>query len=224
MSGAARTAVSIVAGLLLAASLAVAATAQETTTSPSAAEGERTVTIGTTTDIRTINPLRSVTGIEAFTFSFMYSGMLWMDQEDLSAVPGLVESWTQSEDGLTWTFTFRDGLQWSDGEPLTAHDFAFTANFLMENDKEIPSWNNDTDFPFTESITATDDRTIVWETSQPTFAPGKAEYYLVLPEHIWGELSVEEANKFDELPSVGSGPYVLVEREQGQFWRLERNP
>jgi peptide/nickel transport system substrate-binding protein len=224
MSGAARTGVSIVAGLLLSASLAGMATAQETSTSPSPAEGERTVTIGTTTDIRTTNPLRSLTGVEAFTFSFMYSGMLWMDREDLSSVPGLVESWTQSEDGLTWTFTFRDGLRWSDGEPLTAHDFAFTANFLIDNDKEIVSWNKNTDFPFTESITATDDRTVVWKTSQPTFAPGKAEYYLVLPEHVWGDLTGEEANKFNELPPVVSGPFTMVEREQGQFWRLERNP
>ena len=77
--------------MLVSASLGVAATAQETSTSQSPAEGERTVTIGTATDIRTTNPLRSLTGIEAFTFSFMYSGMLWMDQNDLSSVPGLVE-------------------------------------------------------------------------------------------------------------------------------------
>ena len=35
------------------------------------------------------------------------------------------ESWTQSEDGLTWTFKLRDGLVWSDGEPLTAEDYVF---------------------------------------------------------------------------------------------------
>src|ERR1044071_5210991 len=35
------------------------------------------------------------------------------------------ESWEQSEDGLTWTFHLRDGLKWSDGEPLTAEDYVF---------------------------------------------------------------------------------------------------
>ncbi len=39
--------------------------------------------------------------------------------------PLAAESWTQSEDGLTWTFKLRDGLVWSDGEPLTAEDYVF---------------------------------------------------------------------------------------------------
>jgi peptide/nickel transport system substrate-binding protein len=155
----------------------------------------------------------------------MYSGMLWFDKDDLSAAPGLVRDWTQSEDGRTWTFNFREGLKWSDGEPLTAHDFAFTANFLIDNDKAIVSWNKNTDFPFTESITAADDTTLIWKTTQPTFAPGKPEYYLVLPEHIWGDLGGDEISKFKNFPNpVVSGPFILTEREQGQFWRLEPNP
>lgn len=35
------------------------------------------------------------------------------------------ESWTQSDDGLTWTFNLREGLVWSDGEPLKASDYVF---------------------------------------------------------------------------------------------------
>jgi peptide/nickel transport system substrate-binding protein len=193
--------------------------------SPTQAEETRVLTIGADDDIRTTNPLRSLNGIESWTFSLMYSGMLWYDRDDLSAAPGLTSSWTQSEDGLTWTFNFREGLKWSDGEPLTAHDFAFTANFLIENDKDIVSWNKNTDFPFTESITAPDDTTLIWKTTQPTFAPGKPEYYLVLPEHIWGDLSGDEISKFKNFPNpVVSGPFILTEREQGQFWRLEPNP
>lgn len=225
MRGIARAFVAIGAWTLVAIVAVGGATAQEASESASPSDDPLTITIGTATDIRTTNPLRSLTGVEAWTFSFMYSGMIWYDREDLSPIPGMLESWTQSEDGLTWTFTFRDGLLWSDGEPLTAHDFAFTANFLIEYDKDIPSWNERTDFPFTKSITATDDRTVVWKTSQPTFAPGKAEYYLVLPEHIWGGMTGEEASRFKNFPNpVVSGPFTLVEREQGQFWRLQRNP
>ena len=39
-----------------------------------------------------------------------------------------------SADGLTWTFHLRDGLTWSDGEPITADDFVWTADFIMDND------------------------------------------------------------------------------------------
>ncbi len=38
---------------------------------------------------------------------------------------GLAESWTISEDGLVYEFTIKDGLKWSNGEPLTAHDFEY---------------------------------------------------------------------------------------------------
>jgi peptide/nickel transport system substrate-binding protein len=225
MRGIARAFVAVVAWTLVAAIGAGIATAQEEESASPSAEQRRTLTIGTTEDIRTTNPLRSLNVIEAWTFSYMYQGMLGMNREDLSAVPRLVEEWTQSDDGLTWTFTFRDDVLWSDGEPLTAHDFAFTANFLIEYDKDIASWNKNTDFPFTESIEATDDRTVVWKTSRPTFAPGKPEYYLVLPEHIWGDMTGEEANKFKNFPDpVVNGPFTLTEREQGQFWRLEPNP
>ncbi len=46
--------------------------------------------------------------------------------ENNEAVPGQAESWTTSEDGLTWTFTMRDGLKWSDGTDLNAKDFEYS--------------------------------------------------------------------------------------------------
>ena len=46
--------------------------------------------------------------------------------ENNEAVPGQAESWTTSEDGLTWTFTMRDGLKWSDGSELNAKDFEYS--------------------------------------------------------------------------------------------------
>ena len=122
MRGIARAFVAVVAWTLVAAIGAGIATAQEEESASPSAEQKRTLTIGTTTDIRTTNPLRSLNVIEGWTFSYMYQGMLGMSREDLSAVPRLVEEWSQSEDGLTWTFTFRDDVVWSDGEPLTARD------------------------------------------------------------------------------------------------------
>src|SRR5690606_28099431 len=45
--------------------------------------------------------------------------------KEFELTPMAAESWTQSEDGLTWTFKLRPGLVWSDGEPLTATDYIF---------------------------------------------------------------------------------------------------
>ena len=51
---------------------------------------------------------------------------LLLINENNEVVGGQAESWTTSEDGLTWTFTMRDGLKWSDGTDLTAKDFEYS--------------------------------------------------------------------------------------------------
>ena len=48
------------------------------------------------------------------------------------AIPGQAESWDTSEDGLVWTFHLRDGIQWSDGTPVTAADFEFAFRRLFD--------------------------------------------------------------------------------------------
>ena len=58
--------------------------------------------------------------------------------ENNEAVPGQAESWTTSEDGLTWTFTMRDGLKWSDGTDLTAKDFEYSFKRMANPDTAAP--------------------------------------------------------------------------------------
>ena len=58
----------------------------------------------------------------------MYAG-LYKKLEDGSVVPDLAAGEPEvSEDGLTYTIKLKDGLVWSDGEPITAHDFVFGIN------------------------------------------------------------------------------------------------
>ena len=58
--------------------------------------------------------------------------------ENNEAVPGQAESWTTSEDGLTWTFTMRDGLKWSDGTDLNAKDFEYSFKRMTDPDTAAP--------------------------------------------------------------------------------------
>ena len=53
--------------------------------------------------------------------------------EDINAepMPGQAESWTISDDGLTYTFKLRDGIAWTDGTPVTAGDFEYAFQRLM---------------------------------------------------------------------------------------------
>ena len=58
--------------------------------------------------------------------------------ENNETVPGQAESWTTSEDGLTWTFTMRDGLKWSDGSELNAKDFEYSFKRMADPDTAAP--------------------------------------------------------------------------------------
>ena len=58
--------------------------------------------------------------------------------ENNEVIGGQAESWEESEDGLTWTFTMRDGLKWSDGSDLTAKDFEYSFKRMANPDTAAP--------------------------------------------------------------------------------------
>lgn len=63
---------------------------------------------------------------------------LLLINENNEVVGGQAESWETSEDGLTWTFTMRDGLKWSDGTDLNAKDFEYSFKRMVDPDTAAP--------------------------------------------------------------------------------------
>ena len=63
---------------------------------------------------------------------------LLLINENNEVVGGQAESWTTSEDGLTWTFTMRDGLKWSDGTDLNAKDFEYSFKRMVDPNTAAP--------------------------------------------------------------------------------------
>lgn len=180
-----------------------------------------TFTVGIVGDLNSVNPFKQIDATESFVSALMYDDLLDYEQQAYEPKGGLAESWEVSDDGLTWTFHLREGLTWSDGVPITAQDFVWTSNFILDNPDRASSWIDG--YRYTESITAPDDRTIVWRTKRPTVTPGLPGYNLILPEHIWGTLgSAQDVINYRNFPDpVGSGPFDLVEWKQGEFWRME---
>ncbi len=155
--------------------------------------------------------------------------------------PALAESWTHSDDGLTWTFSLRRNVRWHDGSPFTARDVDFTFNRIIYND-EIPTGSRD-QFTFrfidTESgrwkeermsVAAVDDYTVRFELPV-SFAPflrslGTAIY----PRHILEE-HVEDGTfadvwdiATDPAEIVGTGPFTIESYDPGERLVLGRNP
>ena len=73
----------------------------------------------------------------ANTILTIFEPLLLIDENN-KVIPGQAESYTVSEDGLTWTFTMRDGLKWSDGSELTAKDFEYSMKRMANPDTAAP--------------------------------------------------------------------------------------
>ena len=189
-------------------------------TSPSPAGGAVTLKVGWTTDPDNLNPFN---GIEQSSYELYHIGYDFLTNYGdafLETQPGLAESWTTSEDGLTWTFKIREGVKWSDGEPLTAADVAFTYNFQ----KEFELSNFLSALDGIKTVTAPDDTTVVIECDNPK-ADVLAMWVPIVPEHIWGEFKTyDEITGFaNKPPIVGSGPFQIVEWQKSKFVRCVAN-
>ncbi len=195
------------------------------------AGGGGTLVLSTASDPKTFNPIVAKETSTTAVTGFIFDGLTMTDAVTLEVKPALAESWTVSPDGRTWRFILRDGLQWSDGEPVTADDVAFTFNRLIFND-QIPTSSRDVFLVDGKPIevTAENSRTVVFRLPE-RFAPFvRLLGQEILPRHIL-EQKVD-AGIFssswgvNENPSriVGTGPFLLKQYRPGELIVLERNP
>ena len=123
----------------------------------------------------------------------------------------LATDYRVSEDGLVWTFTIQDGIQFSDGETMTAADVAFTYN----KTKELAS---ETDLTMLEEAVAVDDSTVEFHLNRPYFPFIYITTTLgIVPEHAW-----TDTESYSENP-IGTGPLKLVQWDKGQQAIFEVN-
>jgi peptide/nickel transport system substrate-binding protein len=200
----------LAAGIPLAISLAGVAAAQD--------DEQVTLTIGLNQDLDSPNVTAGylVSSFELWTLQ--YATLTDKAADDFATIPGLAESWEASDDGLTYTYTLREGLQWSDGEPLTADDVAYTIN--RSRDEE---WINHSATTVNLEATATDERTVEIVSSVPDPKLPTMDVY-ILPRHIYEDISADDILTYDALDGVGSGPYTLEDWTPGQSWTMVANP
>jgi peptide/nickel transport system substrate-binding protein len=179
-----------------------------------------TMRVSHTQEIDTLNPFTAVFLISTQVARLMYEYLTVNSAESSSPEPGLADSWTTSDDNLTWTFKIREA-KWSDGQPITAKDAAFTYNLILTN--EAAAAANGVAVANYESVEATDDRTLVIKTKEPQASMLNSEVPIV-PEHIWSKVSdIESFTNTETLPAVGSGPFVLTGYQEGASTTLKAN-
>jgi peptide/nickel transport system substrate-binding protein len=180
-----------------------------------------TFTVGILNDVDSLNPFTGIVAEAYEVWQTMYDTLTVDSAKDFSPTPSLASRWTTSPDGLTWTYTIRSGVKWSDGVPLTASDVAYTFNRVMKGSYEQTNYGSYV--ANIVSVTAPDATTVVMKTKAPSPIMTRLAVS-ILPEHIWSKVSESQVKSFkNEVGAVGSGPFVLAERKTGQFLRLRAN-
>ncbi|WP_336922441.1 ABC transporter substrate-binding protein [Aquipuribacter sp. SD81] len=137
----------------------------------------------------------------------VYDTLVVPNAEDLTFEPSLAESWETSEDGLTWTFTLREGVTFHDGSELDSADVAYSFNRII--DEQLA---NAFRFANVESIETPDPQTVVMNLTAPTpnllANIGGFKGMAILPEGAAEDLDLaNEAN--------GTGPFTLESTSAG---------
>ena len=136
---------------------------------------------------------------------------LTVTNPDLTIGYDLATDYSASDDGLTWTVHIRDDVKFTDGEPLTASDVAFTYNTV----KASSSVN---DFTMLDYAEAPDDTTVIFHMETPfSIWPYTMAIVGIVPEHAY------DSATYGQNP-IGSGRYILKQWDRGQQVILEANP
>ena len=197
-------------------------------------------------DTKDWDPLGSSSLSSVISYSQMYNQLVQYDTVNTSDVVGdLAESWDVSDDGLTYTFHLREGMQWTDGTPITANDVVTTlARYANPCNSTGRSglWRNYTvkmevvdkaekaDCTPTNQdavLKATDDLTIEFNLQ---FASGAfikflaVDYVKILPAHLLDQgIDLNDARNIIDNNAT-SGPFILEEYQEGDFYKVNKNP
>lgn len=187
---------------------------------------ELPVTVGPEPD--TMDPTLNTASDVSTVLNHAFEGLMKLNKDGLTYTGGQAEDYKVSDDNLTYTFTLRDGLKWSDGSPLTAEDFVYSWNRAINPDTAA-------DYEYLYqciegyedgklNVTAKDDKTLVVKLSAVT------PYFLELcafPAFFpVQKATVEEAGESwstDASTYVGNGAYKMTEWVHKSYMLFEKN-
>lgn len=181
----------------------------------------------------TLDPLRYVSASDFAILSDLFTGLTAFGPGG-EIVPGCARRWRASDDGLRWTIELRPDLQWSDGTPLDARDFEWSARRYLDPASagllafRFKALRGAADIaagraaPATVGLRATDARTVTIELDYPQIdLPGLLAVLLPAPRHV-----IERHGEAWARPEhwASNGAFTLRSRVVGDRIVLARNP
>ncbi|CAM5373666.1 ABC transporter substrate-binding protein [Streptomyces purpurascens] len=172
--------------------------------------------IGVASEPDTLSPLL---GYGKDGNSKIFDGLLARDA-GLKLKPALAAALPEVADGgRTYTYTLRDGVEFSDGEPLTADDVVYTYRTVLDA-KTNNTFKSELDA--VKEVRASGDDKVVFTLKYPYAAFAARTVLPIVPEHLAGEQD-PNTGSFNTEP-VGTGPYVLSKWSKGEKLTFKANP
>ncbi|MFF9194040.1 ABC transporter substrate-binding protein [Streptomyces sp. NPDC014779] len=174
------------------------------------------VVVGIAAEPDTLSPLL---GYGKDGNSKIFDGLLALDA-DMRLTPALATALPRvSDDGLTYTYTLRKGVTFSDGRPFTARDVVFTYRTVLDPRTNNPSRS---ELDALKDVRAVGDHTVVFTLKYPYAPFARRTVLAIAPEHVAGTQDVN-SGPFTTRP-VGTGPYVLTDWSKGEKLSFRANP
>ena len=181
---------------------------------------DRMLTIGTPQEPDNVNPLSSTT-VWGWKWMRMYYDKLVRLSPEIEPLPWAAESITPVDD-VTIDVTLRAGMTFHDGMPVTAEDVKFSYDYPIAQD--YPYFR-----PFLSRVAeveVTGPLSVRFRLSEPysPFITVTLSQIPILPKHLWEDIEVADELAPDQVPTVGSGPFVFDRYDRGEYKRLLTNP
>ncbi len=169
--------------------------------------------------VRNFNPLTTATAARWPTLAGIYEPLLVFDSVRSEYVPWLAVKTAWRDGNTVLRVTTRNGVRWSDGQPFTARDVAFTFDLL----RRFPALDRRGVWGFMDAVDAPNDSTVDFR-FQRVFIPGFDEIAAqqIVPEHAWKD--VADPVSFANENPVATGPFTEVRVFRNQVYELGRNP
>jgi peptide/nickel transport system substrate-binding protein len=171
-----------------------------------------------------LNPWHPNAFVESIFVNRVLFDSLTRPGKDLTPAADLAKSWEAASDGLSWTFTLRDDVKWSDGQAFSADDVLFTFNdIVLKKDLGATGSGN---FSAVKNVEALSPTSVRFNLSRPFSAlPSYLAYNAgILPKHAFeGQADPWKFNEFNKGTPVTSGPFKVETYTSGQSVLLARN-
>ena len=193
---------------------------------------------GMLSELDHINPITQYSTWDMFLASAIYSTLVMRDPFTGDYIPWLAESWkietwdNEGENATKITFKLRPNLKWSNGQPLTSEDVAFTMKYMydaagstfygyVEMIDDIGTDNPHIETPDPNTVTIYFSVESIWFLEMVGFVP-------IIPKHVWENIDplyVEEQGEYVLTGNLtGCGPFVIAGHQPNEWWLLRANP